>query len=492
MKKNTIDDLKNIDIKKVDKTMIENFSKYIGLPISDWQVDIVYKTFTEGRVFLSAPRRCGKTQISLLIMIMAAMLGRSVIFLIHSKDGARDVMTRVVKYCKILENNGYIEKILKSNGFHEIYFKNGGRILFRVRGEGVAVSMAFDTVIWDESQKIKQSTVEEVTPVLQEFNHPIELFIGTPPTEKDFELYGVGNPFIDEKKKSLNEKNTSFIEYSSYDSYDPDRKFTYHDARRANPSWKRMPDFWKRLKEVQTTMSHESFARQYLGVWNFPESYDKKEPYLTSSDLDGVFTNNGSKSQSFIAGVGIIPHSSECYIIFSDGVIFELVSIFSVEWNDFSDVVDFLYERRRILKKIVLPKNSLGQLLNNKLLEKKIAKNKINLITITELNSLSYTFLKQLKSKELKIFNNDTVSIALSSFTLEYSDKWGVNEVKSTIPEDLALLYGFFNAVSSDPFDVRVEKKKEAERASGVNSYNRVNTVDSNKRFYGSKPFTIC
>lgn len=445
-------------MKTLTKKSIKDILAMMGAKRDDWQIDIPYQTFKKKNFYLSGPRQIGKTTASAETAFILALKGLKVLYLTHKADNARDVMGRVLAYANQLVHNGVVTRIQPSNGFTRIEFSSGGEIAFRVRGPGVSVGLTFDCIIWDEAQKISPEIIEEVKPILSVSKYRLQLFIGTPPTEKD-RAYNPNGPFMLAKQQNAE----NYVEFSCAEKYSEDIEISYENMIKANPAAKRLPGYWEFLQEEAKNMDHESFCRQYFGVWHDTTVKKVHDPYLTSEQVNNMLTEKGSVENSFTASIGISANSNFAYIAMNDGVVSEIVQKFELDLGGLDDVIDWVSDpqRLRTIKVIRIPSTARGKAIAEELKSKRLG-NKIKVVSLPEFSNNLSRFLKQAEEGSLKVYKENEVKLALASFWLGYEPRSGSYDIKSGIYSDAAILMALVNSTVD---------KKLMERSRGAKAW---------------------
>lgn len=405
-----------------------------------WQIDTIYQTCKQKEYYLSGPRQIGKTTLAADTSLILAMKGLKVVYLCHRVDNVRDVMQRVLEYANPLKKEGIVTRISPSHGFYEIDFASGGKISFKVRTNSVSVGLTVDAIIWDEAQKIDSKIVEDVRPTLSQSDYKIQLFIGTPPKDDDWRLY-YGGPFMEAKKRGL--KN--YKEFSAAEQYSPDIKINKATALKANPAGYRTKNFWADLERAAESMSHESFCRQYLGVWNVPQKNVQHEPQLTAKEVDKMLTTVGSKAKRFTASIGISANTNNAYIALNDGSTTEIAERFELEIGGLDDLIYWIKDRMSMFNVVRVPSTARGKALAAEFKAMNMGA-KIKVVTLPEFSNNLARFLKQTEEESLKVYKADDVSLALSSFWLSFEPRSGSHDVKSGVPADVTLMMALVNS----------------------------------------------
>lgn len=442
-------------MKTQPKKVIQEILDLIDYDLDQFQIDAIFQAIRKKEYCISAPRQVGKSKLSNGYSIILAIKGLKVIYLTHTTALASDMLRRNLKYFNKLKEIGIVEKIVNDKNTKEVWFKDGGCIKYHVRSPGVAVGTSWDAIVWDEAQKVGNDLVEEIVPILSQSEHRMQLSIGTPPTDKDFIDYP-DSPFIQAKKRG----GEGWKEFSAFETYSPDIDITDLSlAKKANPAWKRTPNFWDGLKKAQKTMSHKQYCRQYLGVWSLPNKVNVSDPYWSGEKVSKILTSGGSKALRFTAGVGILPNSKTAYISMNDGVVCEIVERFDIADGGVDQIALWLKERIGQIYSVRVPANMKGKALQEVIKEMRFA-GKLKMTSLPEMSNYLSRFIKQCEEGSLKVYRATDTELAMGSFWLGYDARSGTNEIKAGMPEDAALILSLVNATVDESIVKRSESAK--------------------------------
>ena len=421
-------------VKIPSKKRIKDTLEAIGYTPRPYQIDVIYRLLTVRTLGMSIPRQNGKTETAIMAGVISGLRGDTVIFLLHNGDLMHQVAHRTAdKMQPLLDAHVLVKDITLSVNRNIIEFQSGGKIVFKIRSSsGIGVGLTADLLICDEAQKMTQEELESALPVTTTSPRRGLLLMGTPPTDEDLIAYP-DSPLMMQRKSAKG--TTGWMEWGIGD-YDPRIKsYGIRDAHAANPAWKMIPDFNGLIRQEQSTLSIEAYARQRLGAWVLPDAVEYHDPEFTTTEIKKVLSPRGpSRSYRLRAGVGIYPDSSMAYVCYSDGVSYEILPPIPVHDGDLSDVIDTISSQARVWSSMRLPANSRGKAIIGSQ-EMARYKKKIKLSSMPETATSIGVFCKHVHDGDVSIFRNDEAASALGSMWRGYNERSATGTVEASTAE---------------------------------------------------------
>jgi hypothetical protein len=250
------------------------WQKPIGRIILAKRADGKYAT-TIGGTGLSIPRQVGKTFLVGAIVFALCLLrpNLTVIWTAHRVRTAEETFGKMQKFAKRKKIAGHIRKIVLGSGEEAVLFRNGSRILFGAREGGFGLGFdEVDVLIFDEAQRLKDSTLDDMIPATNQSRQPTSallLFMGTPPRPTDS-----GEVFTRMRADALGgDDDTAWIEFGADPDYEPTpapadlSAKDWQQIAKANPSY---PDDTPReaILRMRKKLGHDSFRREGMGIWD--------------------------------------------------------------------------------------------------------------------------------------------------------------------------------------------------------------------------------
>lgn len=234
----------------------------------EWQEDLLKqilainkdKLFVHQKFGLSVPRRNGKSEIILPLMIWALKEGLAVMYTAHRTQTSRSIWERLHD---LMLELGYTDKqltISKQIGMERIKLNStGGKVAFRTRTAKGGLGEGYDVLIIDEAQEYTTDQESAIKYVVSDSPNPLTVMIGTPPTTQSS-----GTVFSSYRSDVFKGKlvDSGWAEWSVENMTDPhDREAWYN----SNPSLGTILTERKILAEI--TGDDLDFNIQRLGYW---------------------------------------------------------------------------------------------------------------------------------------------------------------------------------------------------------------------------------
>lgn len=421
----------------------------LGLTPYPFQVDLLARADDVFMLGASVPRQNGKSEFEIMAAFITALRGGDVMVFAHNRDLTAALAHRFMAYARPMKDQGLVTRVTESVNINSCTFTSGGTVTFKIRGTSVGVGLTLDRIIFDEAQKMDSRTIEDVMPTTTRAKHPSIIMIGTPPTADDLKVFGTDTPFIKQRAKG----GAGWVEYGIGDYHPDHAAFTLKDARESNPAWKKMPHFTDTVKREKATLSDRAYARQRLGAWVMPDTVEYHPPEMMSKDLASIMSSRGpAKDVGLFAGVGVYPDSSSAFLSFSDGVHYEIIGEVSVEGGDLSSLTSFILEKSRHFRSLVIPANGRGKALSGMLAARGLVK-KISLSTTTETATRIQQLTRKMHAGEVRVFKNDSASLALGSFWKGFDPRAGAVTVEAMDPSARAAMLSLVLAFGEPPRD---------------------------------------
>ena len=421
---------------KFGKENIKFMQEMLELTFFPWQIKFLLLFFKLKVMYISGPRQFGKTLISIVVMLVLGLRGLSGAYTAHTADLVRLTFEDFLKLASPFQRLGLITKTSSSGNYvYNVYFSSGAVIYFRVRSSDKVIrGMTLDFIIWDEAQKLKGTVYKAGAPALTMSEYRFELFMGTPPTPKDYLDYE-DNPFVNARKTA----GKAWWEFTAADSYHTGIAISVANARKANPSWRAIPDFWGYLKEKSANMSHLDFCQEFMGVWYEPDQAEIHDPYWTEPEVTKILTRKDSDARQFTAALGVLHDVDEAYVAFNDGLTVEVSGRFDLSEGNFDDLITFLRNTATKYTTLNIPANSRGKAIAQLMDAARMGK-KVKLVTLPMGAAAINRFLKQAEDGTLKVVEAPDTALALSSFWVGLEEKSREVTVKAGVGSDIALM----------------------------------------------------
>lgn len=425
------------------KVRIRQVAELVGLTLDDEQVNVLHTAEKNGELYLSAMRQFGKTIASIMFLFIGAFKGEECLYTAHNSDCVMNTMRKFVAFAEPLIEAGLVKKIAASHGFTQVEFAEGNLVKFRIRTGRMGVGTSLDRIVYDEAQMVDDSMIEELSPTMTNSESRRTLFIGTPPTKKELQTFGFDTPWI----RAREEYPELWVEFSYQKEYSKDIPTTVAAIKKANPSWRRIPDIQGFVRTERRKLGHEGFCRMILGVWHIPSAVEINEPYISPADAKKFMTQAATTSSKFTASIGILPTSKKAFVSMCDGGITEVAEDFDIEVGGLDSIVDWLVERKRSIESIRIPANVRGKAIETALRERRAAGN-VKMMNVPETDNHISRFLKQTRDGSLFVYESERfpVMIAMTSFWLGLIPQSGSHEILAGVPEDAALILSIVNA----------------------------------------------
>jgi hypothetical protein len=423
------------------KTRIRQVAELVGLTLDEEQVNILYEAEKKGELYVCAMRQFGKTIAAIMFLLIGALKGEECLYTAHNSDCVMNTMRKFVALSEPLIEPGIVKKISASHGFTQVEFAAGNLVKFRIRTGRMGVGTSLDRIVYDEAQMLEQATIEELEPTMTNSASGRTLLIGTPPTPAELASYGFETPWI----LARSEAGDRWVEYSLVPEYSKDIPVTVASIKKANPSWRRIPDLQEFVAKNRRKLGHEGFCRMYLGVWNLPSEIEMHEPYISVDEAKKFMTKAATSSSRFTAALGILPSSKKAFITMCDGGMSEVAAEFDMEIGGIDAIVDWVVKKKAIIESFRIPDNVRGRAIETALREKRCAAF-VKMMKLPETDNQIARFLKQTKEGSLFVYESDKVWIAITSFWLGLIPQSGSHEILSGVPEDAALILSLVNA----------------------------------------------
>lgn len=231
--------------------------------------------FIHQKFGMAIPRRNGKSEVSLALMVYALSEGLKVVYTAHRTSTSTSLWERLVR---LLSNMGYVEdktfKTGKRVGAEKVVMKDTkGEVHFRTRTNNGGLGEGFDIFIVDEAQEYTTDQDSALKYTVSSSPNPLTFMIGTPPTVKSG-----GTVFSQFRKTVLSGESVDcgWAEWSVREMHDPhDKEYWYQ----TNPSLGTI--LKERVIQSEITDGEDlDFNIQRLGYWvryNIKSAITKEE-----------------------------------------------------------------------------------------------------------------------------------------------------------------------------------------------------------------------
>ena len=241
-----------------------------GGHLLEWQKNILNHVlavndedlFVHQKFGMAIPRRNGKSEVSLAIMVWALYEGLRVVYTAHRTSTSTSLWERLVR---LLSNMGEVEdktfKTGKRVGAEKVVLKETkGEVHFRTRTNNGGLGEGFDIFIVDEAQEYTTDQDSALKYTVSSSPNPLTFMIGTPPTVKSG-----GTVFSQFRKTVLSGESVDcgWAEWSVREMHDPhDKEYWYQ----TNPSLGSI--LKERVIQAEITDGEDlDFNIQRLGYW---------------------------------------------------------------------------------------------------------------------------------------------------------------------------------------------------------------------------------
>lgn len=392
---------------------------------------------TVGGVVLSIPRQVGKTFLVGMIIIALCLLfpGLTVLWSAHRTRTATKTFTSIKGLTSRKKIRPNMLEPRNTNGEQEIRFRNGSVIMFGAREQGFG--RGFDEVdieVFDEAQILTEKALEDMVAATNQSRQEagaLLFFMGTPPRPTD-----PGEEFSNRRKKALSgkTKNMVYVELSADDNADPD---DHRQWAKANPSFPAHTplEAMERMRENLTNVA--SFRREGLGIWdsNADGSRAISSDHWSAAGVDEPRTGVKSFAVAFsfdgsrISVAGAHKHD--------DGIHVELIDSKQGLPEDLerglAGVADWLAARWRETAQIALSGSAGAAVLARLLVERKVPKQMIQLLTTPQYLQSCAMFHDSVKDRSVSHLNSEGQAALDASVAITDYDKRG--GWKATIPD---------------------------------------------------------
>lgn len=266
---------------------VVEFAASLGMDLDPWQQDVLHWALAHDgsgkwssyEVGLVVPRQNGKTEV-----LVAAVLAYLVLFgdklILYSAHEYRTARETWLRMSAIVENSSLstkIKRINKTHGEEGVEFIGGNRVQFLARSRGSGRGFSGDKVIWDEAYNLPDFAVEATLPTLSARPNPQVWYTSMAPDKDLAPCEPLGR--LRERALSGTAKRVVFAEWAIEPHDDHcGNDCVVHDEPSNPRAWaKANPGLGRRLDvdliEVEMeAMSPDGFARERLGVGNWPTS----------------------------------------------------------------------------------------------------------------------------------------------------------------------------------------------------------------------------
>lgn len=231
--------------------------------------------FIHQKFGMAIPRRNGKSEVSLAIMVYALKEGLRVVYTAHRTSTSTSLWERLVR---VLSKMGYVEdksfKTGKRVGAEKVVLnETGGEVHFRTRTNNGGLGEGFDIFIVDEAQEYTTDQDSALKYTVSSSPNPLTFMIGTPPTVKSG-----GTVFSQFRKTVLSGESVDcgWAEWSVREMHDPHDKEYWYET---NPSLGSI--LKERVIQAEITDGEDlDFNIQRLGYWvryNIKSAITKEE-----------------------------------------------------------------------------------------------------------------------------------------------------------------------------------------------------------------------
>jgi len=216
-------------------------------------------------IVISIPRQVGKTYLIACIIFALCLIypGLTVIWTAHHKATAAETFASFEGMSRRPKVAAHIAQVTRGKGDEKILFKNRSRILFGAREHGFGRGFSdVDVIVWDEAQRLPESTMEDMAAAQNVANNPLTFMMGTPPRPRD-----EGEMFSLMRQEALDgeSEGTLYIEMSADRGCDPMDRGQW---RKANASFPYRTTERAMLRLRKKLKSDDSWAREALGIWD--------------------------------------------------------------------------------------------------------------------------------------------------------------------------------------------------------------------------------
>lgn len=231
--------------------------------------------FIHQKFGMAIPRRNGKSEVSLAIMVYALYEGLRVVYTAHRTSTSTSLWERLVR---LLSNMGEVEdktfKTGKRTGAEKVILKETkGEVHFRTRTNNGGLGEGFDIFIVDEAQEYTSDQDSALKYTVSSSPNPLTFMIGTPPTVKSG-----GTVFSQFRKTVLSGESVDcgWAEWSVKEMHNPHDKEYWYET---NPSLGTI--LKERVIQAEITDGEDlDFNIQRLGYWvryNIKSAITKEE-----------------------------------------------------------------------------------------------------------------------------------------------------------------------------------------------------------------------
>ncbi|MFD1055442.1 DEAD/DEAH box helicase family protein [Terrabacter terrigena] len=248
---------------------------------------------TIGGTGLSIPRQVGKTFLVGAIVFALCLVcpNLTVIWTAHRMRTAEETFGKMQKFARRRRIKPHVKRVVLGSGEEAIEFRNGSRILFGARESGFGLGFdEVDVLIFDEAQRLKESTLEDMIPATNQSRQPTSallLFMGTPPRPTD-----AGEVFKRMRTEALSgeDDDTGWVELGADDDYVPTplpapmTEKDWAQIAKANPSFPEDTPH-EAILRMRKKLGSDAFLREGAGVWDADQAGGDGLSYAAWRDL---------------------------------------------------------------------------------------------------------------------------------------------------------------------------------------------------------------
>lgn len=282
-------------------------SASFGIPLDEWQETVLQAAMGERsdgswaspQVAVSAPRQNGKSQVIVARALAGVLLfgERTILVSAHQQDTAREVFTKIVD---ILEENprlnARVDAYGKALNREYVRFKTGQTIRFKARSAGSGRGFSCDCLLLDEAQILSEAAWSAILPTMSARPNPQAWLFGTPPTANDD-----GSVFARFREVGLTRSSSrvTYLEWSADPGDDFDDPAVW---AKANPAFGTRITH-ERVADERSTLSHEQFGMERLGMWAGAAS----QAVISDADWSALFDPKSEPGEQLALAVDVAP-----------------------------------------------------------------------------------------------------------------------------------------------------------------------------------------
>lgn len=424
-------------------------------PMQKWQMINVHNAIAKsGSYYISAMRQLGKTHLGIAFTLLCCLAGYKGLYLAHDGKTVDEIANKMFALSDRLFAMKLIDQPWKPSQ-KTFRFKSGGWVSFRTRRGGLGVGLTLDFVVWDEAQKVKAQSIEEIIPTMTTSKFNRQLFLGTPPSKDDWRLYGE-TPFVIARARG----GKNFKEYSLAKTYDPALKATVRNLRKCNPSAKHlMKNVNSYIKSLSENTSHMDLMRQAFGVWWYPPSIKATASELLATEVSAVMTEKELELPYYILSISAQEDSDYTYIVASNSTTQSLAFTIDTPFGSVDSVIEMFRQtnKKKAILDIRIADTAKGRTIYSAL--KSMGQFK-NVILVSKGYHATYLniFLERLRAKKVSINNKSASIIALSGFTTKYDPKTGLYYIDAGDANTRGLAIAHINSIVYGEMEKNINK----------------------------------